>query len=389
MAFDFTCVPEKVRTKLIDDTEAIAANYKFLQRKSIELVAEIAFKLAFWRSKMKETTYTEWFEANVGQYFSIRTASRYIRIHEIYGSDLTAMAKMPVDITTLGILAENTHETAGEARATAAMEYENGKRVNPARAKAIIQAAIAKSPEAVSDGSQNETVSATAKEIRAPESDSNASDDSDAPAVDEAAESEPGDAPEVSVGAVDVEEAPLTQEDADRDIACLVEQYGLGVIANAVLGHPVLGPMMTAQLKKRTEKPPGKPKPAKKPVKNNKGRPASLQVVIDFCTENGLIAIDPEAWWDHYQANGWKVGRNAMKDWRASARNWNRKQLAATPGRQREDVDFERKRAHAAQATDYVAPKPRETPAQRRARCIAQRTQHTIAQDRADGRLPS
>ena len=28
---------------------------------------------------------------------------------------------------------------------------------------------------------------------------------------------------------------------------------------------------------------------------------------------------------DYYQSNGWKVGRNAMKDWQATARNWMRR----------------------------------------------------------------
>ena len=26
--------------------------------------------------------------------------------------------------------------------------------------------------------------------------------------------------------------------------------------------------------------------------------------------------------WNHYEANGWKVGKNKMKDWKAAARNW-------------------------------------------------------------------
>jgi len=29
---------------------------------------------------------------------------------------------------------------------------------------------------------------------------------------------------------------------------------------------------------------------------------------------------------DYYQANGWKVGKNPMKDWKAAARNWKRRQ---------------------------------------------------------------
>lgn len=33
-------------------------------------------------------------------------------------------------------------------------------------------------------------------------------------------------------------------------------------------------------------------------------------------------AVDAQAWMDHYESNGWRVGRNAMKDWQASVRTW-------------------------------------------------------------------
>ena len=32
--------------------------------------------------------------------------------------------------------------------------------------------------------------------------------------------------------------------------------------------------------------------------------------------------FDPEAFVAHYTANGWKVGRNAMKSWEASCTTW-------------------------------------------------------------------
>lgn len=32
--------------------------------------------------------------------------------------------------------------------------------------------------------------------------------------------------------------------------------------------------------------------------------------------------VDPEKWMAHYEANGWKVGRNAMRDWQAAVRTW-------------------------------------------------------------------
>jgi uncharacterized protein YdaU (DUF1376 family) len=34
------------------------------------------------------------------------------------------------------------------------------------------------------------------------------------------------------------------------------------------------------------------------------------------------IKINPQSFVDYYTANGWKVGRNAMKDWKAAVRTW-------------------------------------------------------------------
>ena len=34
--------------------------------------------------------------------------------------------------------------------------------------------------------------------------------------------------------------------------------------------------------------------------------------------------FDPQAFIDHYESNGWRVGRNPMKDWKAAASTWER-----------------------------------------------------------------
>lgn len=33
-------------------------------------------------------------------------------------------------------------------------------------------------------------------------------------------------------------------------------------------------------------------------------------------------AVDAERWYAHYEANGWRVGKNPMKDWKAAVRVW-------------------------------------------------------------------
>jgi hypothetical protein len=50
----------------------------------------------------------------------------------------------------------------------------------------------------------------------------------------------------------------------------------------------------------------------------------SFQEILDYFIELGSTADEAHKFYDHYTANGWKVGKNAMKDWKATARNWNR-----------------------------------------------------------------
>lgn len=41
-----------------------------------------------------------------------------------------------------------------------------------------------------------------------------------------------------------------------------------------------------------------------------------------FFQDNRSSTEEAERFFDFYEANGWKVGRNPMKDWKAAARNW-------------------------------------------------------------------
>lgn len=49
----------------------------------------------------------------------------------------------------------------------------------------------------------------------------------------------------------------------------------------------------------------------------------TVEEVRAYCAERGA-GVDGDAWYDHYTANGWKVGKNSMKDWKASVRTWER-----------------------------------------------------------------
>ena len=47
----------------------------------------------------------------------------------------------------------------------------------------------------------------------------------------------------------------------------------------------------------------------------------TIDEVQEYAIQKGYI-IDAEHFVDYYTANGWKVGRNPMKDWRAALRTW-------------------------------------------------------------------
>ncbi|MFQ9080284.1 DUF6291 domain-containing protein [Alistipes putredinis] len=51
----------------------------------------------------------------------------------------------------------------------------------------------------------------------------------------------------------------------------------------------------------------------------------SLEELRVFVSEQKLTNVNPDEFIDYYTANGWRAGRNPMKDWKAAARNWNRR----------------------------------------------------------------
>ena len=51
-----------------------------------------------------------------------------------------------------------------------------------------------------------------------------------------------------------------------------------------------------------------------------KPTPIEIQAYVD----EHQLNVDVERFFDYYEGNGWKVGKNPMKDWKATARNWSR-----------------------------------------------------------------
>lgn len=63
---------------------------------------------------------------------------------------------------------------------------------------------------------------------------------------------------------------------------------------------------------------------ADKPPSRHKFSPPTVEDIKAYCRENGYM-VDAERFVDHYASNGWMVGKNKMKDWKAAVRNWSRK----------------------------------------------------------------
>lgn len=56
----------------------------------------------------------------------------------------------------------------------------------------------------------------------------------------------------------------------------------------------------------------------------------SIDEVKAYAKDMGYYGFNADRFIAYYESNGWKVGRNPMKDWRAAVRNWHAKDKAET-----------------------------------------------------------
>ena len=69
-----------------------------------------------------------------------------------------------------------------------------------------------------------------------------------------------------------------------------------------------------------------------KQINNREGTftPPTLEMVTDYCKERNN-SLNPQLFIDYYNSNGWKVGKNSMKDWKAAIRSWERREHKPNP----------------------------------------------------------
>lgn len=66
------------------------------------------------------------------------------------------------------------------------------------------------------------------------------------------------------------------------------------------------------------------------PTQRKRFQPPSVSEVADYCRERGNT-INAEQFVDFYEARGWKLGRQTMRDWKAAVRTWERREQPNTP----------------------------------------------------------
>ena len=66
------------------------------------------------------------------------------------------------------------------------------------------------------------------------------------------------------------------------------------------------------------------------PTRAKRFVPPTVDEVRDYCFDRGN-AVDAQRFVDYYTSNGWMVGKNKMKDWKAAVRTWEQKEGKAKP----------------------------------------------------------
>ena len=66
---------------------------------------------------------------------------------------------------------------------------------------------------------------------------------------------------------------------------------------------------------------------AEAPTRSKRFVPPTVEEVAQYCFER-MSKVDPQRFVDYYTSNGWMVGKNKMKDWKAAVRTWEQKENA-------------------------------------------------------------
>lgn len=71
----------------------------------------------------------------------------------------------------------------------------------------------------------------------------------------------------------------------------------------------------------QTEEKPAQEIQPEKPKRKNFVKP-TVEEIVAYCKEKNYN-INAQQFFNYYESNGWKIGRNSMKSWQAAVQNWN------------------------------------------------------------------
>ena len=60
--------------------------------------------------------------------------------------------------------------------------------------------------------------------------------------------------------------------------------------------------------------------------------------IAEYCLERNNY-VDAQKFYDYYSSNGWRVGKNPMKDWKAAVRTWEKNTTAPQKGKVQQSLD--------------------------------------------------
>ena len=72
--------------------------------------------------------------------------------------------------------------------------------------------------------------------------------------------------------------------------------------------------------------------------KQNGFRPPIWEEALQYHYEKGYM-FSLDEWWNHYTANGWKIGKAPMKDWKACMAQWQMRHRKNKPDRKQVQRD--------------------------------------------------
>lgn len=115
----------------------------------------------------------------------------------------------------------------------------------------------------------------------------------------------------------------LITANVKKSLDNLVDEYGAAITKQAILDAKkqskshikyVEGVLKNKMLERNV------------PVSNTKKKrfvKPTVEEVKQYCIERNNC-VNAEQFYDYYESNGWKVGKNSMKDWKAAVRTWER-----------------------------------------------------------------